>query len=59
MEFIGLHPIDMVIIVVYMIGSLVLGLYCTRFVGSAEDFFIAGKALPFWAIGFSIVTSDR
>jgi len=58
MEFIGLHPIDMVIIVVYMIGSLVLGLYCTRFVGSAEDFFIAGKALPFWAIGFSIVTSD-
>jgi len=55
---IGLHPIDIVIIVVYMIGSLMLGLYCTRFVGSAEDFFIAGKALPFWAIGFSIVTSD-
>jgi solute:Na+ symporter, SSS family len=56
--YIGLHPIDMLIVIVYMIGSLVLGLYCTRFVGSAEDFFIAGKALPFWAIGFSIVTSD-
>lgn len=55
---IGLHFIDVIIIVVYMIGSLALGLYCTRFVGSAEDFFIAGKALPFWAIGFSIVTSD-
>jgi SSS family solute:Na+ symporter len=55
---IGLHFIDVIIVVVYMIGSLLLGLYCTRFVGSAEDFFIAGKALPFWAIGFSIVTSD-
>jgi SSS family solute:Na+ symporter len=55
---IGLHFIDIIIVVVYMIGSLLLGVYCTRFVGSAEDFFIAGKALPFWAIGFSIVTSD-
>jgi SSS family solute:Na+ symporter len=58
MEFIGLHPIDIFIVFVYMIGSLLLGGYCTRFVDSAEDFFIAGKALPFWAIGFSIVTSD-
>ena len=58
MEFIGLHPIDLIIIGVYMAGSLWLGAYCTRYVGTAEDFFIAGKALPFWAIGFSIVTSD-
>ena len=58
MEFVGLHPIDIFIVFVYMVGSLMLGTYCTRFVGSAEDFFIAGKALPFWAIGFSIVTSD-
>jgi len=57
-QVIGLHWIDMLIVVIYMIGSLLLGMYCTRFVGSAEDFFIAGKALPFWAIGFSIVTSD-
>ncbi len=55
---IGLHFIDVIIIVVYMMGSLLLGLYCTRFVGNAEDFFVAGKALPFWAIGFSIVVSD-
>ena len=58
MEIVGLHPIDIFIVFVYMVGSLALGTYCTRFVGSAEDFFIAGKALPFWAIGFSIVTSD-
>ncbi len=55
---IGLHWIDVLIIVIYMVGSLVLGSYCTRYVDSAEDFFTAGKSLPFWAIGFSIVTSD-
>lgn len=58
MEVVGLHPVDIVIIGVYMAGTLLLGLYCTRFVGNAEDFFVAGKALPFWAIGFSIVVSD-
>lgn len=57
-HIIGLHFIDIIIIGVYMLGSLLLGMYCTRYVGSAEDFFIAGRALPFWAIGFSIVTSD-
>ncbi|MCX5772970.1 MAG: sodium/solute symporter [Candidatus Hydrogenedentes bacterium] len=58
MEIVGLHPVDIVIIGVYMAGTLLLGLYCTRYVGNAEDFFVAGKALPFWAIGFSIVVSD-
>ena len=55
---IGLANIDIVIIAVYMIGTLALGFFCTRYVGSAEDFFVSGKSLPFWAIGFSIVVSD-
>ncbi|HNR32604.1 MAG TPA: sodium/solute symporter [Candidatus Hydrogenedentes bacterium] len=58
METIGLAPIDIVIIGTYMLGSVLLGLFCTRYVGNANDFFISGKALPFWAIGFSIVVSD-
>lgn len=55
---VGLSNIDIVIIAVYMIGTLVLGFFCTRYVSNAEDFFVSGKALPFWAIGFSIVVSD-
>lgn len=55
---IGLASIDIVIIAVYMIGTLALGFFCTRYVGNAEDFFVSGKALPFWAVGFSIVVSD-
>lgn len=58
MEIVGLGPIDIVIIAVYMIGTLALGFFCTRYISSAEDFFVSGKALPFWAIGFSIVVSD-
>lgn len=57
-EIIGLHNIDIAIITVYMLGTLALGFFCTRYVGNAEDFFVSGKALPFWAIGFSIVVSD-
>lgn len=57
-SIIGLAGIDITIIAVYMIGTLLLGFFCTRYVGNAEDFFVSGKALPFWAIGFSIVVSD-
>lgn len=56
--FVSLHFIDYCIVGVYMIGSLALGAYCSKYVGNADDFFLAGRALPFWAIGFSIVVSD-
>lgn len=55
---IGLHFIDLVIIGVYMVGTLALGFFTTKYIGNAEDFFVSGKSLPFWAIGFSIVVSD-
>jgi solute:Na+ symporter, SSS family len=55
---IGLDVIDLVIIAVYMIGTLALGFFTTKYIGNAEDFFVSGKSLPFWAIGFSIVVSD-
>ncbi|MCK5861257.1 MAG: sodium/solute symporter [Candidatus Hydrogenedentes bacterium] len=58
MENIGLSNIDLIILAVYMIGTLALGFFCTRYIDNAEDFFISGKSLPFWAIGFSIVVSD-
>lgn len=54
----GLAGIDVVIILIYMVGVLALGVYFSRFVKDGSDFFVAGKALPFWAIGMSIVVSD-
>ena len=52
------HFIDYSILIIYMIGVLVLGTYFGRYVKDAGDFFTAGRALPFWAIGMSIVVSD-
>lgn len=54
----GLAHIDMVIIAVYMLGILSLGTFFGKYVKGAGDFFVASKALPFWAIGMSIVVSD-
>ena len=54
----SLAPIDITIILVYMAGVLALGIYFSRYVKSGADFFVASKALPFWAIGMSVVVSD-
>lgn len=53
-----LAGIDYFIVIAYIIGMLLLGLYFRRFVDSSDDYFLAGKSLPFWAIGMSIVVSD-
>jgi len=54
----GLAGIDVTIILMYMGGVLVLGTFFRKYVKTAGDFFQASRALPFWAIGMSIVVSD-
>ena len=54
----GLAGIDYAIVIVYLGGILAVGTYFGRYVKTAGDFFIAGKTLPFWAVGMSIVVSD-
>ncbi|MAU72299.1 MAG: sodium transporter [Pseudozobellia sp.] len=53
-----LAGIDYFIVIAYIVGMLLLGLYFKKFVNSSEDYFLGGKSLPFWAIGMSIVVSD-
>lgn len=53
-----LHGIDYFIIIAYLIGMLLLGYYFKRFVTTSDDYFLAGKSLPFWAIGMSLIVSD-
>ncbi len=54
----GLAGIDYTIVLLYMGGVLFIGTYLGKYVKSGADLFIAGKSLPFWAIGMSIVVSD-
>lgn len=53
-----LHPIDYASLVVYLLATIALGLYCGRGVHNGKDLFLAGRRLPWWAIGISIVVSD-
>jgi SSS family solute:Na+ symporter len=53
-----LAVIDYVIIVAYMSGVLMVGFYFGKYVKTSGDLFLAGRSLPFWAIGMSIVVSD-
>jgi len=53
-----LIAIDYLIIGVYLVGVLLIGSYFGRYIHNAGDFFLAGKALPFWAVGMSVVVSD-
>ena len=54
----ALTLIDQAIIVFYMVAVLVLGIFFSRHVKTSGDFFLAGKSLPFWAVGMSVVVSD-
>jgi SSS family solute:Na+ symporter len=53
-----MHSLDVTVIVVYLLATLALGIYLAIRTKTAEDFFVAGKRLPFWAIGMSLVVSD-
>lgn len=52
------HTIDLFIIVSYLAGILILGMIFNKSIHTSSDFFIAGKSLPFWIIGFSIIGSN-
>lgn len=58
MEFTSLAAIDYTIVIMYMLGVLVLGTFFAFYVKTGGDFFVGGRALPFWAIGMSVVVSD-
>lgn len=50
--------LDLAVIVLYLAVTVGLGFHLARRVRSSEDFFLAGRSLPFWAIGMSLVVSD-
>ena len=53
--------IDYVIVAVYAIVIIALGFYFSRSKGkekNEEDYFLAGKSLPWWAIGASLISAN-
>ncbi len=50
-----LHLIDWVVVVLYLLGMVVMGLYFGRKNTSTEEYFVGGRRFPGWAIGLSMV----
>ena len=53
-----LSTLDAAIVVVYLVGITALGLWASRGVRTSADFFLAGRSLPWWVAGMSLVVSD-
>jgi SSS family transporter len=53
-----LHALDVCIIVVYLIAITLFGLRFRKSQRSLRDYFLAGRNIPWWAIGLSIVAAE-
>jgi len=53
-----LEFLDLLVLLAYLGGTLALGLYLGRRIHTGKDYFLAGRSLPWWVIGMSLVASD-
>ena len=54
----GLAHIDYLVLAVYLLGTIAVGLAIGWKFETGREFFLAGRSLPWWAIGMSLVASD-
>ncbi len=55
---IRIHLFDLLLIILYLTGMVAFGIYYSKHVGGAADYFLAGRSLPWWIVGMSIVGSN-
>jgi SSS family transporter len=54
----GLNALDLIVIAAYLVGITALGMWVGRRQRDAKDYFVADRAIPWWAVMFSIVASE-
>ncbi|MCC5914964.1 MAG: sodium:solute symporter [Balneolaceae bacterium] len=54
----SLHIIDVIVIVVYIVVILWIGFWVSRNTEDTEDYFLAGRSLTWYLIGFSLLASN-
>ncbi len=54
----GFSLIDYVIVIIYLLGVTVAGVILSGRQRSSRDYFLGGKQLPWWVVGFSIVAGE-
>jgi solute:Na+ symporter, SSS family len=53
-----IHPLDLVIVIAYLLGVTALGLHFRRNQQSTTDYFLGGRTAPWWALALSIVATE-
>ena len=53
-----IHPVDLGIVIAYLLGVTALGVWFRRGQQNAQDYFLGGKSAPWWALAFSIVATE-
>jgi SSS family transporter len=53
-----IHPLDLAIVIAYLLGVTALGLHFRRQQHDVRDYFLGGKSAPWWALAFSIVATE-
>lgn len=53
----GLQPVDYAIVFCYMLGMMTMGWYLSRKQVNIEDFFVAGRQMPWLATGMSLIAT--
>jgi len=54
----GFTELDYIVIVLYLVGVAVLGIYAAGRQTSTNDYFKGGKEIPWWAVLFSVVATE-
>ncbi|NUQ64637.1 MAG: sodium:solute symporter, partial [Pirellulales bacterium] len=50
--------IDLAVVLVYLAGTTALGIWVGRRQKDAKDYFVADRAIPWWAVLFSVVATE-
>src|SRR5438045_5220023 len=54
----GLSALDALVILAYLVGTTLLGIWVGRRQRDAKEYFVAGREIPWWAVMFSVVASE-
>lgn len=54
----NLHPIDLVIFLVFIVAVVAIGIITSRHEKDSESYFLAGRGLSWWLIGFSLIAAN-
>src|SRR6202047_2803485 len=53
-----IHPLDLAIVIAYLLGVTALGMRFRRGQQNLRDYFLGGRTAPWWALAYSIVATE-